>query len=129
MKIEKILVLLTAVFFLVYGALFVLFPSALSGTVTGAAPVTTSGLIDMRATYGGMSIAVSVILMLLVRNDATVRTGLLGMIIVLMGMALARLFGIIVDGSPNELMYVYLVAELAPSLFALVLYLRNKNSL
>lgn len=124
MKFEKILVQLTAVFFLVYGLLFALSPGSLSSMVTGGVPATTSGLIDMRATYGGMSIAVGILMLLLANNQSTLRLGLLSVIVVLLGMALARTIGIVVDGAPNNLMYVYLVAELVPSLVALKLYLR-----
>lgn len=125
MKFEKILVQLTAAFFLVYGLIFAIHPASLSDMVTGSAPSTTSGLIDMRATYGGMSAAVGILMLLLAKNQSTLRLGLLSVILVLLGMALARTIGIVVDGAPNNLMYVYLVAEIVPSLIALKLYLRK----
>ena len=127
MKIEKILIWLTAAFFLVYGLLFTLFPGELSNFVTGSVPGTTSGLIDMRSTYGGMSIAVGVLMFLLGANERTIKLGLLSVFVVLAGMAISRIVGIIVDGSPNKLMTIYLVAEIVTATIAIVLY-RNKTN-
>ncbi|MFK7733735.1 MAG: DUF4345 domain-containing protein [Pseudomonadales bacterium] len=121
---EKILVQLTAVFFLAYGLMFTLYPVFFSNLVTDNNPATTSGLIDMRATYGGMSIAVGFMMFVLARNSSTLKLGLLSVITVLLGMASSRLLGIIVDGSPNNLMFIYLIAEIVPSLIAIVLYRR-----
>lgn len=126
MKIAKILVQLTAVFFLAYGLMFALCPGSLSGMVTGSVPSTTSGLIDMRATYGGMSIAVGLMMLLLANHQSTLRLGLLSVVVVLLGMASARTLGIIADGTPNNLMYAYLVAELVPSIIAIELYRRRE---
>lgn len=127
MRIEKILVQLTAVFFLVYGFMFALYPGVFSNLVTDGVPSTASGLIDMRATYGGMSIAVGCLMLLLAKNSATLRLGLLSVALVLLGMASARILGIVVDGNPNNLMYVYLAAEIVPSAIALWLYARMNN--
>lgn len=127
MRAEKTLVQLVAVFFLAYGFMFSLHPELFSNMVTGGVPSTSSGLIDMRATYGGMSIAVGCLMLLLARNRATLKLGLMSVVLVLLGMAAARTLGIIVDGNPNNLMYIYLLAELVPSLVAIALYLRIGN--
>jgi len=128
MKLEKILVILTAAFFLVYGVLFALFPGALSDMVTGGVPATASGLIDMRATYGGMSIAVGLLMFLLAMAPQTLEVGLLAVVLVLMGMATTRTLGILLDGSANSLMYVYLSAEVVPAIVALLLYRRMRTN-
>lgn len=127
MKIEKILIWFTAAIFLAYGFLFALYPSSFSNIVTGSMPATTSGLIDMRATYGGMSIAVGLLMFLLGANERTIKLGLLSVFVVLLGMAITRVFGIIVDGSPNKLMYIYLLAEVVPATIAIVLYRNTKD--
>ena len=125
MNIEKFLVQFTAIFFLAYGLMFSIYPGSLSNLVTGSVPSTTSGLIDMRATYGGMSIAVGILMWILAKNQITLRLGLLSVILVLLGMATARTLGIITDGTPNNLMYIYLAAEVIPSIIAIVLYRRR----
>lgn len=127
MKIERILIWLTAGFFLAYGILFTIFPDLFADLVTGSIPTTESGLIDMRATYGGMSIAVALLMFLLAKNENTLPLGLVSIIIVLLGMAAARTLGIIIDGNPNTLMYVYLVAEIIPASLAIFLYKRLEN--
>ena len=43
---------------------------------------------------------------------------------VLLGMALPRTLGIIIDGNPNMLMCIYFVAEVVPSIIAIALYRR-----
>jgi len=127
MKIEKLLVQLTAVFFLIYGVMFTFYPGIFSNIVTGGIPSTSSGFIDMRATYGGLSFAVGVLILLLSRNNGTLKLGLLSVAVVLLSMAAARTLGIIADGNPNKLMYIYLAAEVVPSLLAIVFYHRMGN--
>ncbi|MEM8498058.1 MAG: DUF4345 domain-containing protein [Pseudomonadota bacterium] len=124
MKIDKILVQLAGAFFLAYGFMFALDPELFSNMVTDSVPSTSSGLIDMRATYGGMSIAVGCLMLLLASNATSLKLGLISVALVLLGMACTRTIGIIVDGNPNNLMYIYLVAELVPSIIAIALYRR-----
>ena len=112
MKLQQLLLGLNSLFFAVYGLGFALFPEALSTFVTDTTPMSTSGLIDMRATYGGMSIAIGVIFWLLAKETATARLGIIALIIVMAGMASGRLVGILFDGNPNGIMYLYLAAEI-----------------
>ena len=71
-----------------------------------------------------MAIAVGCLMLLLANNAKTLSLGLLAMIAVLLSMAFTRTIGIIVDGNPNKLMYIYLAAEIVPSIIAIVLYRR-----
>lgn len=116
---SKLIVALTAMVFIAYGAGFVVVPEPLSQWVTGSTPLTPSALIDMRATYGGMSIAVGLFLIFMSRHD--LRLGLMGVVVVMLCMALARASGILIDGAANPFMYVYLVLEVAVALVAGVL--------
>ena len=121
MKAAKFLVYAAGLFFVLYGVAFALFPVTLSVWVTGGSPSTSSGVIDLRATYGGMSVAVGAILLILGFHGEWISLGLWAIAIVLLAMAATRILGIILDGSPNLVMYIYLAAEL---LFAsLALYL------
>jgi uncharacterized protein YjeT (DUF2065 family) len=65
MKFGKYLCLLNAVIFIVYGIFYMLVPAAMSTYVTESIPTTSSALIDMRAIYGGMAIAIGIVLALL----------------------------------------------------------------
>jgi hypothetical protein len=66
----------------------------------------------MRATYGGMSVAVGLLLFVLSSKRGSIENGLLGVIILMLCMARGRIYGIAVDGSLNILMYTYLAIEI-----------------
>ena len=118
---DKLLVYAVGLFFLAYGVAFTLLPLEMAQFVTGAAPATASGVIDMRATYGGMSVAVGILLIVLGGRAEWGSRGLLASAIVLRGMAGGRVIGMVLDGSPNMLMYLYLAGELMFAALALIL--------
>ncbi|MEM7345259.1 MAG: DUF4345 domain-containing protein [Chloroflexota bacterium] len=112
MTLKTTLLGIAAGFFVLYGLGFVFFPEALGLLITGAVPTTSSGMIDMRATYGGMSVALGLLFGLATRNPHTIDFGVWGILITMAGMAFGRLVGFVVDGSPNVFMYGYLAAEI-----------------
>jgi hypothetical protein len=116
----SVLIWLNAVFFVVYGLAFVFAPEVLGRTITGSAPGTSSGLIDMRATYGGMSVAVGLAFAWLARSESTRALGLYSIALVMFCMASSRLVGIVADGDANPIMYAYLAAELVVLVLALL---------
>ena len=118
-----------AVVFAVYGLAFVAAPAPLSQFVTGAAPATASGLIDMRATYGGMSVAVGALLWVSASRPSSRRIGLLGVLLLLLGMAGGRAVGLICDGPANAMMVAYLLLELAGAALAAWLLRRPDEAL
>ncbi|MEM6597848.1 MAG: DUF4345 domain-containing protein [Cyanobacteria bacterium P01_C01_bin.69] len=119
MNTAKFLVYATGLFFVFYGVAFTFLPVEMSSLVTGGSPSTPSGIIDLRATYGGMSIAMGATILILGFNPELVSLGLLVVAVILLAMAGARTLGIILDGTPNLLMYSYLAAELLFAGFAL----------
>lgn len=126
MNTNKLIVIITAAVFAIFGLAFILLPEVLSQTITGAVPTTASGLIDMRATYGGMSLAVGLILFMLARSD--VRMGLIAVLLLMLGMAGGRTYGILVDGSPNIMMVLFLALELGLAMVAAVLLARDSKA-
>lgn len=123
---HKLVVLLTAVVFLLYGLAFLVLPTYVLQLVTEGSVSSSSGIIDIRATYGGMSVGVGVILLLLTTQGVeTLRVGVWSVFILMSGMAVGRVIGIVLDGEPNIVMYIYLGLEVAVSTFALFL-LRKK---
>jgi hypothetical protein len=112
MKFARILLLLGSGIFALYGLLFSIAPVELARLVTGDAPSSPSALIDVRATYGGMSIAVGMILMLLALKEETIRIGVVSLLLVMVCMAATRIVGIAVDGDANIAMYFYLGLEI-----------------
>ena len=113
------LVRIVALVFLGYGMGFVLVPAPLLQTVVGEVPVASSAWIDMRATYGGLSLGVGVLLWLLAQNQETLRAGVVGVVLLMVGMASGRMVGIVVDGSPNGYMVVYLLLEIITAVLGL----------
>ena len=123
---SKLLVYLTALFFLLYGALFAVFPVDMANLITGSSPNSASATIDFRVTYGGAQFAIGLALILVFKIKQDVTLALIIVAITLLSMAFGRLIGILLDGQPNTLMYVYLVAELVFGLLAL--YLRKSEA-
>lgn len=119
MNASKLIIVVTAAVYFIYGVAFTVAPESLSQAVTGSAPSSGSGLIDMRATYGGMSIATGILLYILSRSE--VRLGLIGVVIFLSSMALTRAYGMVVDGEANTYMYVYLALEVVVAVAAAIL--------
>ncbi len=117
MNFQKFVIYLAAGFFLLYGLAFSIAPTAMALLITGAELQGTSAIVDFRATYGGMTIAVGLIMLYLSKIGHT-QASLIAIILVLMGMALTRTLGFIVDGRTNLLMYVYLGLELVGSVLA-----------
>lgn len=117
MKLETIVVFLAATFFVAYGLAFAVAPNATSGAVTGLTMSNVSALVDFRATYGGMTVAVGLVTLYLHHIQQS-RACLVTIVIVLMSMACTRALGFVVDGSGNLLMGVYLALELLGSLLA-----------
>lgn len=111
MNIQRLFIQLNALFFVGYGLGFMLFPDVFANWVTDATPQSPSSRIDMRATYGGMSVAVGIIFLLLAHNRQTLKTGLICVALMMGGMASGRTVGILLDGSPNFVMWLFLAAE------------------
>ncbi len=107
----RVLIILNAVIFLLFGLGFVFIPETLSQFITDSVPTTTSGMTDMRATYGGISIGFALFLGITSRDSQLYVLGTKAILLVVGGMAFGRIIGMVQDGSPNEMMYVNLVLE------------------
>lgn len=103
---------INSIVFLLYGLGFMFFPEAFSQYVTDAIPLSKSALIDMRATYGGMSIGFAILLWYMGSNRTTLKLGVMAVNLVVGGMAFGRIVGIIIDSSANQMMYIYLLLEI-----------------
>lgn len=125
MNINELLIKVTAVIFAVYGLAFIFAPTQLAMLVTEASPTTTAALTDMRATYGGMSLAVGTLLFILAARPQSQRLGLTAVLLLMLGMAGGRIVGIALDGSTTQIMWVYLALELVVAVAATILLLRT----
>ena len=125
MTFSRLLVQLTALVFATYGLAFAIAPAFMAEFSTAAVPQSASALIDTRATYGGMSVAVGLILFLLASQANTIRVGLQAVLLLMLGMAVGRMLGMALDGAANTLMFVYLALELVAVALAGVLLSRE----
>ena len=111
MRFATNLLRLNAALFIAFGICFIVAPVFFAETLTGSEPWTSSALIDMRATYGGMGLGVGLALWFCARQRETVIAGLVGALLVLAATAMARAIGFVADGSPNMPMLLLFGAE------------------
>lgn len=114
--VAVVFVRLTGLVFLGFGVACVIAPAQMLEAATGAIMQHPVGLIDLRATYGGMSLGVAVILFGLAGSKATLRAGLWGVMAIMVGMAGGRVVGIVVSPESNWVMSIYLTLEVVAAL-------------
>ncbi len=113
MTLSQWIIRLNAVFFGLYGLVFIFIPETMLYWVTGSSLNTPSAIIDVRATYGGMSLAVALLLYYFSIKDLYQKLGLIFVILIMGNMALGRSLGILIDGDANPIIWLYLIGELA----------------
>lgn len=118
MSLASIVVWLAGATFILYGCAFAIQPHDMAYLTTGLDPDTVSGLVDIRATYGGMTVAVGIIIIYL-KQRVSVQHSLLAVSLVLLCMAITRGMGFILDGQTNALMYLYFAAEILGAALAM----------
>ena len=128
MIIDRFLIRITAWVFALYGLGFVVAPAQLSQWVSATAPTTAIALTDMRATYGGMSLAVGMVLYVLASSPQTVRLGLQAVMIFMLAMAGGRIVGLVSDASASAIMFIYLALEIIVAVVASILLRREPSS-
>ncbi|ROU01461.1 DUF4345 domain-containing protein [Marinobacter sp. R17] len=128
MSLEAAFVRLNAAIFAVYGIAFIALPETLSRMVTGEIPASATGLTDMRATYGGMSLGIGIVLLILTLKTETLRLGVLGVVILMLCMAGGRSVGLVIDGVASQTMVTYLMLELAMAALAFWVLVRSGGS-
>lgn len=126
MTLAQWIIRLNALFFSLYGLLFFFVPETLLFWVTGSAANTTSAMIDTRATYGGMSLAIGLLLFYFSMKVVYEKLGLVLVILIMGNMAFGRSLGILLDGNPNPVMWLFLVGELVTLIISAVLLTRGQ---
>lgn len=119
MNFKTFVIIFTALFFILYGLVFVFAPQWLALIVTEQAPTTASAIIDFRATYGGMTVAIGAVLIYLF-SIKQVNAALVMTAVTLLCMAVGRGFGLMVDGQGNIFMWLYFAAEIVGVALAMV---------
>ena len=120
MIFPQVLLWLNCVLFIAFGLAFALTPAWFAILFSGAAPSTSSALIDMRAVYGGVALALAYVFARCARSDAYTRLGVQNILAVMIGLATARSIGIVLDGNPNVMMLLLLASEVLMALVAVI---------
>lgn len=128
MKFDRYILLFAAGFFFLYGFAFGLVPKYMALLITNDAPMGSSALVDFRATFGGLNLAVGFVLFYLVFNHQ-IKTGLVVIGVVLVNMAVSRLLGLLIEQEANFFMYLFLLLEIGGAILAIYrIYLLPKNA-
>lgn len=125
LTISRFVVLLTGIVFLAFGLACLVAPSAVMLAATGASVAHPVALIDLRATYGGMSLGVAVILFLLTTSPGLIRLGLIAVLTLMLGMGGGRAVGMLLEPNSNTVMTLYLALEIAAASLSTVLLYRG----
>lgn len=104
---------------LFFGLVYLLAPEAMTHP-TGFGPLGPNALTDVRATYGGLQIGAGLFLLWAAADAARVRIAVILQALTIGAVALCRLTGILIDGSPNSFLLSALVTEVAFTALALV---------
>ncbi len=112
MTFPVVLLWITSAMFTAFGVGFAAVPEQLADFILDASPSTSSAMIDMRATYGGVAIGLGVFMGLCASRPQWIRQGLMATLLVLTGLAVTRLVGLVADGDPNGFMLLNLALEL-----------------
>ena len=121
MKGSRILLSVNAILFVLFGVGFIFTPTSLALWITGSIPGTSSAMIDLRATYGGLALGIGIFWAVCAGNGSH-HIGLLSAFLVLASVAFGRIIGMLLDGSPNLFMYLLLEAEIIFAALSLMFY-------
>jgi hypothetical protein len=110
----------------VYGVYLAAVPQALAATA-GVAATTLTGLIELRAMYGGLEMAVGVFALVAAWLPGMVRSGLLAMGLACAGLGVTRLLSAAAAGEFSTYTRQGLALELTLTALALWLFLRQKQ--
>ncbi|SET88071.1 DUF4345 domain-containing protein [Thalassotalea agarivorans] len=127
MTIAKAFIYFTAIVFFGYGVLFLVKPGEQFYWLTHQVIIENNAFIDLRATYGGFSIAIGISLFYLARQNALIKLALAWIVILMIAMGGSRTMGMIIDGEANNLMIAYLASEIFAAIFAFWLLKRLDN--
>lgn len=120
-KISQFTIRLVGLVFLIFGLACTVAPAEVIHAATGAFIAHPIALTDLRATYGGMSIGVAVILFFLASSPTTTPAGLVSVFAIMLGMAGGRLVGLATAPATNGVMLLYLLLEILTATVAGIL--------
>jgi len=119
MRLARFVLIANAFVFAGAGTAFLLFPDAMAARV-GIELRRVSGPSDVRAVFGGLEVAIALLLALAAARDARLRAGLLASASLFGGLCAGRVTSLLLDGIPEAISWVLFGAELAGLVLSLV---------
>lgn len=120
MMLARISLVVSGLLFGAFGAWFLLDPAGAAALVEIELKSATART-DFRAGYGGLNLALGLLLALSARQAGTVRAGLWLQLTVGLGYAAGRTLGIVLEGGTTSVMYTILAVEVAGAAVAALL--------
>src|SRR5210317_1927368 len=118
MLFARILLTVTGLVFLVHGLVCFIHPATI-GIESGLAMPTPSSVIEVRAEYGGLPIALGLFFLAAALQKIEVRTGLIVMLTALTGYATARIIAVAMMGQTDPYNTAAITYELTTALLTL----------
>jgi hypothetical protein len=109
--IPAVILALAGLSFIGFGVAFVVSPAEMAGVV-GLVAETPSALTEVRAMYGGLEIALGMVLLTLLRGATAQVIGLRVAAFAFGGLALGRLTGLVVDGFWQPFTWLLMAVEI-----------------
>ena len=127
MTFARVLLHLGAMVFVIVGIGFLIVPTEWAGLTEISLP-TAMARTDLRATYGGLDLAVGIFLWMCARRDDWIRPGLVALALTAAGFGGGRLVGIVAEGSAAPLMLLFLAIEAVIVIVALATLRRLRDA-
>jgi len=125
MLFARIVLAVTGLVFFVHGLVCFIHPATI-GIESGLAMPTPSSIIEVRAEYGGLPMALGLFFLAAALQKIKVRTGLIVMLTVVTGYATARIAAVLITGQIDQYNAAAILYELTTAL--LTLWALNKTA-
>jgi len=117
MLFARIILTITGLVFFVHGLVCFIHPATI-GIESGLAMPTPSSIIEVRAEYGGLPIALGLFFVAAALQKVEIRTGLIVMLTVLTGYATARISAVAITGEIDTYNSAAITYEVTTALLA-----------
>lgn len=127
MTARSVILGLNALMFIVFGLGFIFAPAAVTPMFLGVAAPDGDLLVDMRATYGGLSLAVGLYMAFCTLCRPHLYLGLMLSLLIYGALLVARGIAILAEASVGQAMYQSLVLELVMTILFAAIYLTGRR--
>lgn len=128
MTTRVVLLGLNALMFIVFGMGFIFAPATVTPMFLGVPAPAGDLLVDMRATYGGLSLAVGLFMAYCLYRREHLYQGLLVSFLVYIALFAARAIAIVAEASVGQPMYQSLILEVVMMIVFGWLFFSNKKT-